>query len=147
MKHLTKLNVVLTALLVLAIAGLGIFPPAQSAKAASDIGFNGTSAKTAAYSILAVDNGTTFTNRGASGSVTLTLPAPFANAHYRMIVFAAQSFVVASDVADTFVLYNDATADSIASNTVGATIDIWSDGTSWFGNGTSVGVTYTIVTN
>ena len=147
MKHFGKVNAILTAILVVAIAALGIYPPAQQARAASDIGFQGYSAKTASWSVSAVDNGTTFTNRGASGSVTATLPAPFANAHYRFVVFAAQSLVIASDVADTFVLYNDATADSIASNTVGATIDVISDGTSWFGNGTTVGVTYTIATN
>lgn len=113
---------------------------------ASDIGLNGYSAKTAAYTILASDNGTTFTNRGASGSVTLTLPAPFANARYRAVVHAAQTFVVAGDAADLVVAYNDATADSVSSNTVGAIIEIFSDGTSWFVIGTTVGVTYTVNT-
>lgn len=145
MKKLT-INHLLTLVLVLALAGLGIFPPAQSVKAASDIGFSGTSAKTAAYSILGSDNGTVFTNRAAAGSVTLTLPAPFANAHYVLIVHAAQTFVLAADAVDTLVAYNDATADSMSSNTVGARIEVWSDGTSWFAAGTTVGVTYTVNT-
>jgi hypothetical protein len=113
---------------------------------ASDLGLNGYAAKTAAYTILVSDNGTTFTNRGASGSVTLTLPAPFANARYRLVVYAAQTFVVAADAIDTLVAYNDAAADSVSSNTVGAVIEVFSDGTSWYAIGTTVGVTYTVNT-
>jgi hypothetical protein len=118
----------------------------QAAFAASNYGISGTSAKTAAYSITAADNGSCFTNRGASGSVTLTLPAPFANAQYLVLVHAAQTFVVAADAVDTLVTYNDAAADSASSNTVGAAMWIWSDGTSWFLIPCTVGVTYTVNT-
>ena len=110
---------------------------------AHEYGFNGVAAKTAAYTVLASENGTTFTNRGAGGSVTLTLPAPFANAHYRFINHAAQAFLIAADAVDTFVVYNDATADSLESSTIGVIREVWSDGTSWFGwwVGTSTGGT------
>jgi len=141
-----RLQTAVILLLTFALAFAFVHLPPQSARAASDQGWNGTLAKTAAYTILASECGTTFTNRGASGSVTLTLPAPFANAHYKLIVHAAQTFVLAADTVDTLVTYNDAAADSVSSNTVGATIEIWSDGTSWFANLTTVGVTYTVNT-
>lgn len=110
---------------------------------ASDIGYNGYAAKTAAYTVLASDNGTTFTNRGASDSVTFTLPAPFVNAHYKFIVIAAQALVVAADVADTLISYNDLDLDSVSSNTIGAQMEVVSDGTSWILLASTVGVTYT----
>jgi len=134
------------ALVALVAFTAGVLLGTPSAQAASEQGFNGTLAKTAAYTILASDTGTVFTNRGASGSVTLTLPAPYANAHFLVLVHAAQVFAVASDVADTLVTYNDATADSVQSNTVGAAMWIWSDGQSWFLIPCTVGVTYTVNT-
>lgn len=100
---------------------------------ASDLGFNGYLAKTADYTVLATDNGTTFTNRGATGAVVLTLPAPFAGGHYRALVHAAQNFSFATATADTFVCDNDAAADSLLCSRVGGCIDVESDGTSWFG--------------
>ena len=138
-----KRNTLLLALVAILSIALGIASNPARVFAASDQGWNGTIAKTAAYTVQGIDNGATFTNRGASGSITLTLPAPYANAHYRFIGHAAQAFIIAADTADTFVVYNDAAADSLESSTIGVVREIWSDGTSWFGwwIGTSTGGT------
>jgi hypothetical protein len=90
------------------------------------------------------------TNRGASGEVIFTMPAPYANAHYRFIGHAGQTITVKPDAVDTLVTFNDATADSIALSTtsekIGGVIEVWCDGTSWFAWGTSLLHTFTIVT-
>jgi arginine/ornithine N-succinyltransferase beta subunit len=100
---------------------------------ASNNGFNGYAAKTADHTVLESENGTTFTNRGAVGAVVLTLPAPFAGGKYRALVHAAQNFSFATATADTFVLDNDATGDSLLCSRIGGCIDVECDGTSWFG--------------
>jgi hypothetical protein len=133
--------------LVVSIATHVLFSPVGPALAASDQGFNGTIVNTASFTVTAEQNGSVFTNRGDNGSQTITLPAPFANAHYIFLVHTAQSMVVTAATADTLIVYNDDAADSIASNTVGAMIWVWSDGTSFFAIGVTVGVTYTVVTN
>lgn len=113
---------------------------------ANDLAFNGFTAKTAAYTVTAAENGTTFTNRGAGAAITFTLPAPFANAHYRFVTIAAYAITVAADVVDTMIGYNDIDLDSIAgpATTAGVWIDVVSDGTSWIANGPTVGATYTL---
>ena len=135
---------------VLAIGAALIFATAPTTHAASDQGFNGTTAKTAAYTVTAAENGTVFTNRAATASVTFTLPAPFANAHYLFIAHAGQNLLVAADVVDTLVTFNDATADSLdistTSEKIGSAILVWSDGTSWFAIGITKQTTYTVTT-
>ena len=113
---------------------------------ASDIGYQGFTAKTAAYTVTAAENGTTFTNRGASAAITFTLPAPFANAHYRFFSITAYAITVAADVADTLIGYNDVDLDSIAgpATTAGVMIEVISDGTSWLAINPTVGATYTL---
>ena len=138
-----RFNLFAVALLVLAVAALGIFPPAHFASAASDQGYSGFSAKTAAYTLTAADSGVTFTNRGASGSVTITLPAVSRDLHFKFVVVAAQAFVVAADTADTLISYNDLDLDSVSSNTIGAQMEVICDGTSWILLAPTVGVTYT----
>lgn len=117
---------------------------------ASNLGLQGYTAKTAAYTVTAAENGTTFTNRGASGAVTFTLPAPFTNARYRFVGHADQTITVAADVVDTLVTKNDAAADSLAMSTIGekigGVIEVFSDGTSWYAYGASVGHTFTVAT-
>src|SRR5437899_1338175 len=49
-------------------------------------------AKTAGYTLLTTDSGSTFTNAGAAGAVALTLPAAAAGLRYRAQVSAAQTF-------------------------------------------------------
>lgn len=112
------------------------------------------SAKTANYTILASDPcGTLFTNRGAAGAVSFTLPSPtlFKAGHYFDFVgIADQSITVVTLTADTLIGFNDIAADSVAMSTAGAKIGaharVISDGTSWIFIGDTVGVTYTLAT-
>lgn len=92
-------------------------------------------AKTADYTITPFDSGKTFTNRGAAGTVTLTLPAagPSLNGwSVRVIRHAAQSLVVAAGTADTLVISADAAADSVTISTIGHGVEIWCDGTQFY---------------
>lgn len=47
-------------------------------------------AKTANYTVTTAENGTCFTNAGASGAITFSLPAATAGLHYIFVVRAAQ---------------------------------------------------------
>lgn len=94
-------------------------------------------AKTTAYSVTAADGGKIFTNRGASGSVTFTLPAVSAAVTGMRVWFyavAAQNLVVAG-TAGELVTFNDAAANSAALQTgseiIGGCIEAVCDGTSW----------------
>lgn len=92
-------------------------------------------AVTADKTVSVFDNGKTFTNRGAAGAVTLTLPVvgPSLNGwSIRAIRHAAQSFVVATNPVDTLVISADAAADSVTITTIGHGVEIWCDGTSFF---------------
>lgn len=85
-------------------------------------------AKTADYTIKAGDFGAIFTNEGATGSVTLTLPAAASTtigAWVDVFVVAAQNVIVATATTDTLAVDGDAAADSIA----------WSTGSHQIGNG------------
>ena len=53
-----------------------------------------TSDKTADYSVLSGDSGTTFTNIGASGNVVFSLPTPAAGLEYSFIIGASQNVAV-----------------------------------------------------
>ena len=138
-------NLMLSFVAVLAFAIGALVNPAH-VMAASDLGWSGYTVKTAAYTITAAENGTTFTNRGDGDAITFTLPAPFANAHYRFVSIAAFAITVASDVADTLIGYNDLDLDSVAgpATTVGVWIEVVSDGTSWICIAPTVGATYTL---
>jgi hypothetical protein len=74
-------------------------------------------AKTANYTVLAADNGALFTNQGAAGAVTFTLPTIAKGLRYRFFVEAGQNVIVAAAAGDTLVVFNDAAADSIAFQT------------------------------
>jgi hypothetical protein len=81
------------------------------------------------------DNGKTFTNRGATGTVTVTLPKASAALNgwsVRLMRFAAQSFVVASDPVDTLVISADAAADTVTIATIGHGVEVFCDGTSFY---------------
>ena len=100
------------------------------------------------------------TTRGASGAVTFTLPAVTADitgAWVKFINAVDQNMIVAAGTADTLVVVNDLTADSLAAQTssqkIGAVIECYCDGTAWFAWGTAVGAggdtgtaTYTVAT-
>jgi len=97
------------------------------------------SAKTASYQVLNSDIGVIFTNRGASGAVTFTLP-PTADLPTgwwcEFFVVENQSFAIASSgSSDNIVTFNDKAADSITINTSNERIGFGStfywDGTGW----------------
>lgn len=93
------------------------------------------SAKTVDYTVTGSDEGMLFTNRGASATVTFTLPTTSTIGTGFWVEFytvAAQSIAVASAPADTLVVHADATADSITTAaTIGQTIVATNDGTGW----------------
>ena len=104
--------------------------------AATGIKMRGAQAKTGNYTILTGTDpsGSIFTNRGAGGGVTLTLPAPtlaLEGTYYKALVIVAQSLGFAAPTADTLITDNDAAADSIASSRIGTEITVYCDGISW----------------
>lgn len=94
-------------------------------------------AKTGNYTVLASDNNTIFTNQGAAGPVTFTLPTIAKGLRYRFFAEVAQNLIVQSVVTDTLVVFNDAAADSIAFQTaaeiIGGGIEVFAnaDATKW----------------
>lgn len=95
-------------------------------------------AKTTAYSVaIPGDHSKTFTNRGATGSVTFTLPAvttAMSGTWVEFYVVADQTVVVAG-TAGELVTLNDAAANSVALQTssekIGGGFRALCDGTSW----------------
>jgi hypothetical protein len=112
-----------------------------------------TQAKTGNYTVaVATDpSGTVFTNRGAGGAVTFTLPAPAPALDgyvYEFVGVANQNIAVAGASAGQIVTFNNAAAASVTCSTssqkIGAHMIATCDGTSWWVNGDTVGVTYTV---
>lgn len=118
-------------------------------------------AKTANYTVNPnLDSaGTIFTNAGAAGTITFTLPAitsrAFLGFWYRFRGVADQTVTVATAVADTLLTLNDVAADSLSFSTggqkIGAEIEAIVIETSpgvfrWAAAGQAVGFTYTIAT-
>lgn len=94
--------------------------------------------------------GNVFTNRGATGAVTFTLPAPvaqLAGVSYDFYGVADQNLIVSAG-AGKGVAFNNAACASLAAQTgnqkIGAHIFAYCDGTSWILLGDTVGVTYTV---
>lgn len=114
--------------------------------------------KTASYTLVAPGDrtGTTFTNLGASGSITFTLPAASAGnwgSVYRFLALADQTIVVQPPVADTGISLNDLAIDTLAIQTgsgkIGACIEascvqMSSTSYQWVIVGVHVGFTYTL---
>ncbi len=109
-----------------------------------------TKAHTTSHTIRVADSGRVLTNRGASGTVTFTLPAPdsdFDGVDFYTLSHATQVITVATATADTLVTVNDVAADSISSeNKAGAWMHVYCDGTQWYAEPRTDGITYTIVT-
>mgnify|MGYP003123123672 CR=1 FL=1 len=115
-------------------------------------------AKTADYVITEDDarSCTMFTNRGASGTVAFTLPAPsagLAGVRLLLVSVVAQVISVETATADTLITMGDVAADKLAApGSIGAEIECWCDGTSWIalGRGETAGNTaslnYTVTT-
>ena len=101
-------------------------------------------------------SGTIFTNRGASGTVAFTLPAPSADltgVRILLVAIAAEVISVETATADTLITMGDVAADKLAApGSIGAEIECWCDGTSWIalGRGETAGNTaslnYTVTT-
>ena len=96
-----------------------------------------TVARTANYTVgsVATDTfGTIFTNRGAAGAVTFTLPAPTAGAYYFFAGVVAQTLTISAGSAIA-VTVNNAAATSIAFSTASQQIGSFAvavaDGSSW----------------
>lgn len=108
-------------------------------------------AKTTAYSVLSTDHGRFFTNRGATASVTFTLPAVTTlPAGFTVSFFAVSNYglVVASNgSSDNIVGLNDAGADTITCTTtsrmIGANVKVVFDGVGWLAI-EGAGATYTV---
>ena len=95
--------------------------------------FNAISAKTTAYTVLTADNGTLFTNRGASGSVTFTLPAPRAGLYLGFVkAVSTQNIVITTDVAGTKIHGLTQGVTLTDSTSEYGTVYIVCDGTAWF---------------
>ena len=96
-------------------------------------------AKTASYQLKASDMGKLFTNRGASGTITFTLPViaaagkPALSGWYcEFSTVAAQAIVIASSPADKLVVHADAAADTVTTAaTIGQNFKVVCDGTAW----------------
>lgn len=116
--------------------------------------------KTASYTISGLNDrpDTIFTNRGASGAVTFTLPppsAPYLGTVYHFRGIADQNLLVAGTTAGDIVTKNDAAANSLAASTSGEKIGAamraecirTGDATyKWLVIGVAVGHTYTVAT-
>lgn len=116
--------------------------------------------KSASYTVVAPRDapGTIFTNKGATGPVTFTLPAAtraLLGWWYEFLAIVDQSIGVQTVVSDTAVALNDLAADSLALSTGGqkiggairATCVETVDGTfQWVLNGITVGHTFTVAT-
>ncbi len=95
-------------------------------------------AKTANYTVLPKDNGVLFTNEGASGAVTFTLPTPAARLKGMMVEFfivADQTVTLTCATSDRLVVANNASADSLAFSTssekIGASLKATCSGSLW----------------
>lgn len=155
----------LIALSLIGIVGMGWLTSEPGIQALQALGLVGTTggltvvrkvvAKTADYVVTAADvlDNTYFTTRGAAGAVNFTLPAASPQLAGRAIRFknvVDQNMTVTAGAADTLIVDGDAAADSLAASTaahkIGAEIEAFCDGTSWFAAGVAAGATYTVAT-
>lgn len=90
------------------------------------------------YTVLAADNGTFFTTKGATGAVEFTLPAITASQGMRFMFYAAadENLTVSSAAAGDLICLNDLTADGVTLSTSGHIIGssfevIGMDNASW----------------
>lgn len=96
-------------------------------------------AKTANYTVKQRDCGKILTNRGASGTITFTLPKITTSPpnglkgfNVEFYTVTANAIVIASDPSDTLIVHADATADTLTTAaTIGQHITVVSDGTGW----------------
>jgi len=105
--------------------------------------------KTADYTVLETDSGTTFTTYGDTGAIIFTLPTnPKKGLNYRFIQSTDQDLTITAGTADTLITYNNLLADGVATSTashqIGAVIEVLADGNAFHAWCTS-GHTFTVV--
>lgn len=92
-------------------------------------------AKTANYTVVAADCGTLFTNTGATGAVTFTLPAETNTGLWFEFMVTAGQNVTVTAAAGKLVAFNNAAATSITYSTagelIGSGVRVACDGTKW----------------
>jgi hypothetical protein len=76
-------------------------------------------AKTANYTLVEADNNTLFTNTGATGAVTFTLPTPRLGFRCGFFVAADQNVTVTGTPANSLVVLNNASATNVVVGTAG----------------------------
>jgi hypothetical protein len=91
-------------------------------------GLKDAQAKTAAYTALATENGTIFTNTGAGGAITITLPAATVGLNYYFYVNAAQELRIDPNGTETISLPSNgvpgAAGKYLTANAVGETVHL-----------------------
>jgi hypothetical protein len=132
--------IALIGLVVLAFVALGVAVPPPLVPGFS-MGFwlwSNQYDKTTSYTLTAAFNGGLFTNAGAVGSVTFTLPAIAPNLKFGFRVVANQTVTVSSAEGTNIVTFNNASASSLAFSTSSAKIggglilESNADGTKWY---------------
>lgn len=98
--------------------------------------FKNVVAKTAAYTVVYGDAGTMFTNRGAGGSVTFTLPAARKAFFIGFARVAAQNIVITPTGGAKI---NNGSADTALTTANNGGFIVFSDGTDWFCQTITVG--------
>jgi hypothetical protein len=90
---------------------------------------NTINAKAANYTVLASENGQCFTNTGASGTITLSLPAATAGMHYKFYVGAAQQLRIDPNGNETISLPSTGVAGAagkyLVADAVGETVYLY----------------------
>lgn len=85
-------------------------------------------AKTASYTVLDSENGQGFRNTGASGAITLSLPAALAGMHYYFYVDAAQELRIDPNGTETISLPSDgvpgAAGKYLTANAIGESLHL-----------------------
>jgi hypothetical protein len=83
-------------------------------------------AKTANYTVTALEGNSWFNNNGASGAITNTLPAAFAGRQYGFAILAAQQLVIKAAGSDTIRILGTVSAGGgqAATNVVGTTLHL-----------------------
>jgi len=89
-------------------------------------------AKTASYTILDQENGATFTNEGAAGAITLTLPTPRPGLRVGVFIAAAQTVNVVPPAVESVYLDGTESTTGWWANAVGEYVEfVGIDSTTW----------------
>lgn len=88
--------------------------------------------KANSYTVTEEESGTTYTTYGGANGMVFTLPIkPKAGLSYRFIDSTANTIVVATANANTFMAYGDAAATSVSVTDIGCALEVIADGNQW----------------